>query len=85
MKKVVLRSFFEAGWGVGVGVEVVAVFEEGEGFVQVVFDGLAVGGEGGEFVGDVVELAGEAGLFGCEEVEGDGASVEPSWVWFRSS
>ena len=39
------------------------------------FDAFAVGGEGGEFAGDVVEFAGEAGLFGFEEVEGDGVGV----------
>ena len=27
-----VEEFFEAGWGVWVGVEVVAVLEEGEGF-----------------------------------------------------
>ena len=70
-----VEEFFEAGWGVWVGVEVVAVFEEGEGFGEVLFDAFAVGGEGGEFSGDVVEFAGEAGLFGFEEVEGDGVGV----------
>ena len=70
-----VEEFLEAGWGVGVGVEVVAVFEEGEGFGEVLFDAFAVGGEGGEFSGDVVEFAGEAGLFGFEEVEGDGVGV----------
>ena len=39
------------------------------------FDAFAVGGEGGEFLGDVVEFAVEAGLFGFEEVEGDGVGV----------
>ena len=70
-----VEEFLEAGWGVWVGVEVVAVFEEGEGFFEVLFDAFAVGGEGGEFSGDVVEFAGEAGLFGFEEVEGDGVGV----------
>ena len=57
------------------GVEAVAVFEEGEGFGEVLFEVFAVGGVGGEFSGDVVEFAGEAGLFGFEEVEGDGVGV----------
>ena len=70
-----VEEFLEAGRGVWVGVEVVAVFEEGEGFGEVLFDAFAVGGEGGEFAGDVVEFAGEAGLFGFEEVEGDGVGV----------
>lgn len=39
------------------------------------FDAFAVGGEGGQFSGDVIEFAGEAGLFGFEEVEGDGVGV----------
>ena len=56
-----VEEFLEAGWGVWVGVEVVAVFEEGEGFGEVLFDAFAVGGE--------------AGLFGFEEVEGDGVGV----------
>lgn len=70
-----VEEFLEAGWSVWVGVEVVAVFEEGEGFGEVLFDAFAVGGEGGEFSGDVIEFAGEAGLFGFEEVEGDGVGV----------
>jgi len=70
-----VEEFLEAGWGIWVGVEVVAVFEEGEGFSEVLFDAFAVGGEGGEFSGDVVEFASEAGLFGFEEVEGDGVGV----------
>ena len=70
-----VEEFLEAGWGVWVGVEVVAVFEEGEGFGEVLFNAFAIGGEGGEFLGDVVEFAGEAGLFGFEEVEGDGVGV----------
>ena len=70
-----VEEFLEAGRSVWVGVEVVAVLEEGEGFAQVLFDAFAVGGEGGEFSGDVVEFAGEAGLFGFEEVEGDGVGV----------
>lgn len=70
-----VEEFLEAGRGLGVGVEAVAVFKEGEGFVEAVVDCLAVGGVGGEFSGDVVEFAGEAGLFGFEEVEGDGVGV----------
>lgn len=70
-----VEEFLEAGWGVWVSVEVVAVFEEGEGFGEVLFDAFAVGGEGGQFSGDVIEFAGEAGLFGFEEVEGDGVGV----------
>ena len=70
-----VEEFLEAGWGVWVGVEVVAVFEEGEGFGEVLFDAFAVGGEGGQFPGDVVEFASETGLFGFEEVEGDGVGV----------
>lgn len=65
-----VEEFLEAGWGVWVGVEVVAVFEEGEGFSEVLFDAFAVGGEGGQFSGDVIKFAGEVGLFGFEEVEG---------------
>lgn len=70
-----VEEFFEAGWGVGVGVEAVAVFEEGEGFFEAVVDCLAVGGQGGEFSAGVVEFAGEAGLLGFEQVEGDGLGV----------
>ena len=70
-----VEEFLEAGRGVGVGVEAVAVFEEGEGFAQVSFDAFAVGVEGGEFSAGVVEFAGEAGLFGFEQVEGDGVGV----------
>ena len=70
-----VEEFLEAGRGVRVGVEAVAVFEEGEGFFEAVVDCLAVGGQGGEFSGDVVEFAGEAGLFGFEQVEGDGLGV----------
>ncbi len=70
-----VEEFLEAGRGVRVGVEAVAVFKEGEGFGEVLFEVFAVGGVGGEFSGDVVEFAGEAGLFGFEEVEGDGVGV----------
>jgi len=70
-----VEEFLEAGWGVWVGVEVVAVFEEGECFAQVLFDAFTVSVEAGEFPGDVVKFAGEAGLFGFEEVEGDGVGV----------
>ena len=70
-----VEEFLEAGWGVWVGVEVVAVLEEGEGFGEVLLDAFAVGGEGGQFAGDVVEFTGKAGLFGFEEVEGDGVGV----------
>ena len=59
----------------GVGVEAVAVFEEGEGFFEAVVEVLAVGGQGGEFSAGVVEFAGEAGLLGFEQVEGDGVGV----------
>lgn len=38
-----VEEFFEAGWGVWVGVEVVAVFEEGEGFGEVLFDAFTNG------------------------------------------
>ena len=70
-----VEEFLEAGRGVWVGVEAVAMFEEGEGFFEAVFEVFAVGGQGGEFSGDVVEFAGEAGLFGFEQVEGDGVGV----------
>ena len=70
-----VEEFLEAGWSVWVGVEAVTVFEEGEGFGEVLFDAFAVGGQGGEFSAGVVEFAGEAGLFGFEEVEGDGVGV----------
>ena len=70
-----VEEFLEAGRGVRVGVEAVAVFKEGEGFGEVLFEVFAVGGVGGEFSGDVVEFAGEAGLFGFEQVEGDGVGV----------
>ena len=70
-----VEEFLEAGRGVGVGVEAVAVFEEGEGFFEAVVDCLAVGGQGGEFSAGVVEFAGEAGLLGFEQVEGDGLGV----------
>ena len=39
------------------------------------FDAFTVSVEAGEFSGDVVEFAGEAGLFGFEEVEGDGVGI----------
>ena len=70
-----VEEFLEAGRGVGVGVEVVAVFEEGEGFFEAVFEVFAVGGQGGEFPAYLVEFAGQAGLFGFEQVEGDGVGV----------
>ena len=70
-----VEEFLEAGRGVRVGVEAVAVFEEGEGFFEAVFEVFAVGGQGGEFSAYLVEFAGEAGLFGFEEVEGDGVGV----------
>ena len=70
-----VEEFLEAGWGVWVGVEVVAVFEEGEGFFEVLFDAFAVGGQGGEFPAYLVEFASEAGLFGFEQVKGDGVGV----------
>ena len=70
-----VEEFLEAGRGVRVGVEAVAVFEEGEGFFEAVVDCLAVGGQGGEFSAGVVEFAGEAGLLGFEQVEGDGLGV----------
>lgn len=70
-----VEEFLQAGRGVRVGVEAVAVFKEGEGFGEVLFEVFAVGGVGGEFSGDVVEFAGEAGLFGFEQVEGDGVGV----------
>ena len=57
------------------GVEAVAVFEEGEGFFEAVFEVFAVGGQGGEFSAYLVEFAGEAGLLGFEQVEGDGVGV----------
>ena len=70
-----VEEFLEAGRGVRVGVEAVAVFEEGEGFGEVLFEVFAVGGQGGEFSAGVVEFAGEAGLLGFEQVEGDGLGV----------
>lgn len=38
-----VEEFLEAGWGVWVGVEAVAVFEEGEGFGEVLFDAFTNG------------------------------------------
>lgn len=70
-----VEEFLEAGWGVWVGVEAVAVFEEGECFGEVLFDAFAVGGQGGEFPAYLVEFAGEAGLFGFEQVEGHSVGV----------
>ena len=70
-----VEEFLEAGRGVRVGVEAVAVFGEGEGFFEAVVEVLAVGGQGGEFSAYLVEFAGEAGLFGFEQVEGDGVGV----------
>ena len=70
-----VEEFLEAGRGVRVGVEAVAVLKEGEGFFEAVVDCLAVGGQGGEFSAGVVEFAGEAGLLGFEQVEGDGLGV----------
>ena len=70
-----VEEFLEAGRGVWVGVEAVAVLEEGEGFFEAVFDPFAVGGQGGEFPAYLVEFAGEAGLLGFEQVEGDGVGV----------
>ena len=51
------------------------MFKEGEGFFEAVVEVLAVGGQGGEFSAGVVEFAGEAGLLGFEQVEGDGVGV----------
>ena len=70
-----VEEFLEAGRGVRVGVEAVAVFEEGEGFVEAVFEVFAVGGQGGEFPAYLIEFASEAGLLGFEQVEGDGVGV----------
>lgn len=70
-----VEEFLEAGRGVRVGVEAVAVFKEGEGFFEAVFEVFAVGGQGGEFSAYLVEFAGEAGLLGFEQVEGDGVGV----------
>ena len=70
-----VEEFLEAGRGVRVGVEAVAVFKEGEGFFEAVFEVFAVGGQGGEFPAYLVEFAGEAGLFGFEQVEGHGVGV----------
>ena len=70
-----VEEFLEAGRGVWVGVEAVAVFEEGEGFFEAVFEVFAVGGQSGEFSAGVVEFAGQAGLLGFEQVEGDGVGV----------
>ena len=70
-----VEEFLEAGRGVRVGVEAVAVFKEGEGFFEAVFEMFAVGGQGGEFPAYLVEFAGEAGLFGFEQVEGHGVGV----------
>lgn len=70
-----VEEFLEAGWSVRVGVEAVAVFKEGEGFGEVLFEVFAVGGQGGEFPAYLVEFAGEAGLLGFEQVEGDGVGV----------
>ena len=65
-----VEEFLEAGWGVRVGVEAVAVFEEGECFFEAVFEVFAVGGQSGEFPAYLVEFAGQAGLLGFEQVEG---------------
>lgn len=65
-----VEEFLEAGRGVGVGVEAVAVLKEGEGLFEAVVDCLAVGGQGGEFWAGVVEFAGEAGLLGFEQGRG---------------
>ena len=70
-----VEEFLEAGWSVWVGVEAVAVFEEGECFSEAVFEVFAVGGQGGELSAYLVEFAGQAGLFGFEQVEGDGVGV----------
>ena len=70
-----VEEFLEAGRGVRVGVEAVAVFKEGEGFGEVLFEVFAVGGQGGEFPAYLIEFAGEAGLLGFEQVEGDGLGV----------
>lgn len=70
-----VEEFLEAGWSVWVGVEAVAVLEEGEGFFEAVFEVFAVGGQGGEFPAYLVEFAGQAGLLGFEQVEGDGLGV----------
>ena len=70
-----VEEFLEAGRGVWVGVEAVAVLKEGECFFEAVFEVFAVGGQGGEFSAGLVEFAGEAGLFGFEQVEGDGVGV----------
>ena len=70
-----VEEFLEAGRGVRVGVEAVAVFEEGEGFFEAVFEVFAVGGQGGEFPTGLVEFASEAGLFGFEQVKGHSVGV----------
>ena len=70
-----VEEFLEAGRGVRVGVEAVAVFEEGEGFFEAVFEVFAVGGQSGEFPAYLIEFASEAGLLGFEQVEGDGVGV----------
>lgn len=70
-----VEEFLEAGRGVWVGVEAVAMFEEGEGFFEAVFDAFAVGGQGGELSAYLIEFAGQAGLLGFEQVEGDGLGV----------
>ena len=51
------------------------MFKEGEGFFEAVFEVFAVGGQGGEFPAYLVEFAGQAGLLGFEQVEGDGVGV----------
>ena len=38
-----VEEFLEARWGVRVGIEVVTVFEEGEGFGEVLFDAFTNG------------------------------------------
>ena len=74
-RRVGVVRWSKGGRGVRVGVEAVAVLKEGEGFFEAVFDCLAVGGQGGEFSAGLVEFAGEAGLLGFEQVEGDGLGV----------
>ena len=70
-----VEEFLEAGRRLGMGVEAVAVFKEGEGFFEAVLEVFAVGGQGGEFPAYLVEFAGQAGLLCFEQVEGDGVGI----------
>ena len=59
----------------GVGVEVVAVFEEVEGLGEVFFHPGLVGGQGAQLLVDGGQLFGDSCLLGLEEVERDSVGV----------